>query len=190
MSQHQDYNGHSLCSTRDPQREASQWVALQKPSALHCWILGLGAGYHVAQLAKQYPDVLISVVDHRTELKAKFFKNFPQLDHQVQVEIVSSEEDLLVSKSFALFGENVSSVHIFRPAIQYEQREYDLYSKSLRGQTPKSCVVLSDMMHIGLTSEAVGRFKEFQIKEILEAVQSEEDGQQYKIIKLLRELVT
>lgn len=185
----QEWEGHLLCSRRDPLKEADQWAAAQNCSSSHCWILGLGAGYHIESFARRYPEVVISVIDHREALKIHFRDQYSSLASQVQIEIVQNEDDLLRTKSFHLFGASVSTIHQFRPAIQSCEDLYLRFSRSIRGQTLKSCLMLSEMMSLGLSREAIAHFQDFHIKEISPALQKEGDPEAQKWVRVLRELV-
>lgn len=68
-------NGLSVCSHRNPQKEATEWQrsvqGLLGPfgGALNAVIIfGGGAGYHLEALAEQYPDLAILVFDPSKEL--------------------------------------------------------------------------------------------------------------------------
>ena len=185
-----EWEGLPLCSTRDPQSEASRWLSTITPTADHCWVLGLGSGYHVQALAQKYRNLVISVIDHREPLRKSFEDKFPQLRSQVLVEIVRSEEELLMSKSFALFGQNQSSNHIFRPAVQKVDELYLLFSKSLRGQTRQSFLVLMDMFGIEISTDALNGIHDFQIKEISKSLAGRSEKEEQRIIRVLRELVS
>lgn len=55
-----------LCSAVDPRTEAERWVAGHRAKvhkAKGLLILGLGAGYHIAQLRKQYPSKKIVIFE-------------------------------------------------------------------------------------------------------------------------------
>lgn len=186
----QGLEDQKLCSQRDPTKEAAQWLELQVVSAGHLWILGLGAGYHVAAMAQKYPEHVISVVDHRPELRAHFEKSFPACARQVRVELVATEKELLDCQSYRLFGPALSSIHRFRPAISMEQEMYAEFSKALRGQTKASFRFLCEQLEIPFNEVCFAGISDFQIKEIALAVEAQGPSAARRWVRVLRELVT
>lgn len=58
-------NGRLLCSPRNPVKEASDWVQRQKLTGYdqNVLILGFGAGFHVVELQKQFPNLKIEIYE-------------------------------------------------------------------------------------------------------------------------------
>ena len=81
-----------LCSRRNPQKEALDWLRLQ--NILDCdkkaLVLGYGAGYHVEALLKHFPKLEVDVV----ELDPAIHKNIIRGVRCLQIEDVSEIYDL------------------------------------------------------------------------------------------------
>jgi len=78
-------NENALCSTYDPLQEASAWVQRMDIKKMqHVLVLGLGAGHHIEELAKQAPQIRLSVLDHRAELIELFETHHPFISDRVQ----------------------------------------------------------------------------------------------------------
>lgn len=66
-------SGRLLCSRVDPMKEAQRWVASHRqvietvPSIL---VLGIGSGFHVAELCRQFPGKKILVIESNFDLAA------------------------------------------------------------------------------------------------------------------------
>lgn len=76
--------GRLLCSPRNPQKEAQDWLARQKisPSDRRVLILGYGAGYHIREFKNVFPSIEIHILEldqslHQNEF---YFINNPRAD--------------------------------------------------------------------------------------------------------------
>lgn len=63
-----------------------------------CVIVGLGSGFHIAELIKQNKMDKVYVVDHRPQLVAAFQSQFPDLQEKVEVIIIKDEPSLMGHK--------------------------------------------------------------------------------------------
>lgn len=151
----------ALASTRDPRLEAIRWVqalpTIREESDIA--VLGLGAGFHVAELARAFPNKKIFAFENHTEICDKFKKNFPELAEQVEVVDLSEYQKNPFDKSFGTI------VH-FRSA---QQSAGDVYKK--------------------LYEHLVGVNGKLNIKEIIDTLDEREQSFESKIWRALREFV-
>lgn len=107
--------GQSLCSRRNPRREAEAWLSEQPKiqSDEHVVILGVGAGYHVDLWQKQNPSSRLILVDVETRWLERF----------------SGEKHLLNEVSRENFEPLTHlMVLVFRPAwVGFEKEFTDLF---------------------------------------------------------------
>ena len=84
-------DGKPMCSSRDPEREATQWLLsighLIQPTST-VLILGLGAGFHVSAFLQKFPGNPLQVLELNPEV-ADFHKS------QYATVVCSSVEDSL-----------------------------------------------------------------------------------------------
>lgn len=64
-------NGRLLCSPRNPQKEAQDWLLRQKVNEKDrtALVLGYGAGFHVQELQKQFPHLKIEIYEMDPKLR-------------------------------------------------------------------------------------------------------------------------
>ena len=110
-------NGRLLCSPRNPMKEAAEWLQRQKLTVHDqaVLVLGLGAGYHVQELCRQFPN-----------LKVEIFELDPQFRNS-QYHFVEEP-----------FSEKYDAILAFRPAwAGYEAQYLTAYLKLTgRDQNP------------------------------------------------------
>ncbi|GIL16783.1 MAG: hypothetical protein BroJett040_05340 [Oligoflexia bacterium] len=70
--------GRILCSPRDPLREAQRWIERQSrvQSKLPVIIVGIGAGFHVSEFAKQNPETQVYAFDLDPKMIENYQNNF------------------------------------------------------------------------------------------------------------------
>ena len=79
-------NEVALCSTYDPLQEAAAWVERANLKNIEqVVVLGLGAGHHIDELAKQYPKIKITVIDVRSQLFDIFEQNYPVVADRIKL---------------------------------------------------------------------------------------------------------
>lgn len=64
------WQDRALCSSRDPRKEAVQWVqGLELRSPAEIIVVGAGVGYHLFELADRYPRARIVALDGKCEIE-------------------------------------------------------------------------------------------------------------------------
>lgn len=68
-------DGRLLCSPRNPQKEAQDWLIRQKINSSDCrvLVLGFGAGYHVQELKNVFPNIRVDVLELDQRLQREGF---------------------------------------------------------------------------------------------------------------------
>lgn len=82
-------------TSQDPWQEARQWCQELLVMDRHCVVVGLGAGFHVAELARTKNLEKIYVIDTRPGLVNMFRKQFPELSESVEVIILENANSVL-----------------------------------------------------------------------------------------------
>ncbi len=106
-------NGRLLCSPRNPIKEAADWVQRQKLTMQDetVLVLGFGAGVHIKELQKQFPNLKIEICE---------------LDPVFRNSEYHFANDLLAEKYDAILA--------FRPAWAGYEAEYLHHYLSLTGR--------------------------------------------------------
>jgi hypothetical protein len=166
-------DGDLFCSSRDPIREANAWVAsiakLVQPKS-KVLVLGLGAGFHIQAFREKFPQTPFRIL----ELIPQIAHRHPGLSQWIDLEIPSNVEidtELLILE--------------FRPAWLGLENEYLEIQRNLLHQNPKS--FCSAAQTAGLTFTATA--KDFQIKALDWIFNPENQSEEIKIWRALRELV-
>lgn len=122
-------NEMPLCSTYDPLQEASQWVSrVNLKSTNHVVVLGMGAGHHVEELHKQFPNLNISVVDVRPHLFEIFEEHRPFISEKIQMFNLRKGIEL-DDRIFNFIEDHQPTVLCFKPAWKnHEQFFSDLFA--------------------------------------------------------------
>jgi hypothetical protein len=166
-------DGKPMCSSRDPEREAAQWLfsienLIQPGSTV--LVLGLGAGFHVRALLRKFPNTSVEVLELNPEIAAMH----PQF-----------------AKLICTSCDNWSEINTeriileFRPAwIGYES-QYAQIQAELLHQTSHAFSMASKNAGLSFTAGA----KDFQIKGLDWIFAPENQSQEVKIWRALRELI-
>jgi hypothetical protein len=122
--------GKALCSSKNPIKEAQQWLGSRDLSRSDdIMILGLGAGYHVVEALKFKKFNSVSVVESNAELIQAFEKNFPEEFEKVQFYMINSNS-IIDQKLFQFLGDRQPTVLAFRPAWGSRSSNFeDLFAK-------------------------------------------------------------
>lgn len=187
------FDGLSLCSQRDPVREAQQWcdhVLVGGPEERY-WVLGLGAGYHVQALAERCPKAVIAVIEFRKPILESFASWGAPLRGQVLATYVENPQDILTSREFELLGLSFPPVLSFMPALQGLEGKARQTEAHLLGKTAESFSIAA--RHFGFNLESSGQrlagLEQFNIKTIDSLFDGQSATQERKIVSLMRELV-
>ncbi len=82
-------------AAKDPIQEAQDWCRDLLVMDSTCVVVGLGAGFHIAELVKRKKMTRIYVVDSRPGLVNVFRSQFPELEKIVDVVILENGDSLL-----------------------------------------------------------------------------------------------
>ena len=164
-------NNHSLAG-KDPLLEAKQWCRDTHTIDSTCVVVGLGAGFHLAELVKQKKMEKIFVVDRRPGLVNVFRKQFPQLRNIVEIIIVENEMSLLAHEIMSEVIETNISALAFAPCWPKNDQMLKAFHRHLSGRSSES---------LTLFLKKYGIKRDIQIKD--------ETGQRYLNIKDLELLI-
>lgn len=167
-------DGRALASTFDPKKEASDWVdkAVQSADPRDTLvILGLGSGYHVAELANRRSRQPLLVVECDSEITAKAREIHPDL-HQITIVCEPEWRRLqeygpiqdTLGNCFKLF-EHGPSLHLHREYFQNVVRFFigrDVESFLLQLKTRPDLYALFDSYRIGAIRDEVISVKTIQ----------------------------
>jgi hypothetical protein len=187
------FQGMSLCSQRDPQREAATWCeAVQsKKSEDQYWVLGLGAGYHIEELARRNPKTVICVVEFRKELIELFWAQAPHLKGQVLITHIDRSSNIFHTQVFEIFGLSLAPIFKFFPALQGFEAQAQEVEEHLSGRTPEGFAFFAHHFGFGLEEklERVQSLDVFNIKTIDSLFDGIGSTRQKKLVSFLKELV-
>ncbi len=194
------YNGYQLCSSRDPLKEAGLWCDhLEKnesflgrnSNATHYWVLGLGAGFHIEELARRKSQSVISVFEPRVQCRADFAEIGTSLSGQVIIEDIESTQDLFNSRSFQIFGSSTMSVYRFAPSLHQLEGWARSIEEALLGRSAEGFLKISQMlgMSIAQNSDRLEKVVSANIKEINALLDGAPMNSEKQLVSLLRELV-
>jgi hypothetical protein len=134
------WNGNLLASRVDPVREAKQWVERLRPS-MHglssAFILGVGGGFHVAELAREFPRVHIVAIDFVKELIENLQTNSGGLANVCPVYLENPNE--IFSRAAIVDALRASFIVAKHPASSrcFQNQIRDL-ERNLLGRDPRS----------------------------------------------------
>jgi hypothetical protein len=138
-------NGNYLCSQVDPIREACRWLAIQSLQRHDMVVvMGLGAGYHVLELAKAFPLKQIIAFELFDELIIQFAR-FGGQPPNLSVTHFDSPESLLKEKLFEDMAINRIKVVSFLPACQPALPAYQKMVQVVAGRTPDAFLRVSEI---------------------------------------------
>ncbi|MEQ1875772.1 MAG: hypothetical protein ABL958_03940 [Bdellovibrionia bacterium] len=132
------WNGCLLASRTDPVREARGWAERFGPlvrGVRSIFVLGIGGGFHIRELAKQNPRKKIVAVDFVEELVLKYRES---ADRDVQSVYVERPHDLFEIEAVreALTGSFVVGRH--SPSIKCAPQFYADVDRLLIGRDPQA----------------------------------------------------
>ncbi len=161
-------NGYALCSQRNPEREAKIWLQQWENylvDELEIVVVGLGATHHIHLLAQKFSDILIHVIEPDVKLIEFYKQNSYTLNSQSETGVSFSRVHMLNEVSVTdLERFQLLPVLDFRPAWQGFESHYQDILIHLRGDNNN-------------------------IKEICYHLAEEDQSQEAKIWRALRELV-
>lgn len=124
-------NGLRLCSHKDPQGEARKWLESLCLQSNHFYVvLGVGAGFHLTELAEQVPPTNFLAFDFDVTLD--FSQAAKPWHSRVQVLDRNSDfQDAL--KTVPFMDSKVIQIVPFRPARNGAEAEFERLHLMLRG---------------------------------------------------------
>ncbi len=157
---------------KDPVLEAEQWCRDTLVLDKTCVVVGLGAGFHIAELVKQKKMEKVFVVDTRPGLMNMFRKQFPELHEKVEIIILENGDSLLAHEIMDEVIEHNMSALAFAPCWPKNDLSLRTFHRHLSGRSKES---------LNLFLKKYGIKKDIQIKD--------ETGQRYLNIKDLELLI-
>lgn len=133
------WQGLSLASTRQPEKEAQEWVKKAAPllsSVPHIIVLGLGCGYHVFELIRQFPQKSIYVFEVNRELIQFCQSHFSLQMADVNIIEIRSLSELSMSARAQRALSQPYSVLEHWPSLQPQRSFYKELSALLKGRDP------------------------------------------------------
>lgn len=180
-------DGRTLHSPRDPAREAGIWVAGRPARAQGLvFVLGMGAGLHLREWARQRPDLILVAVDFDQEL----FGDLPRIaDVDAAVHLSAGVyalhlTDAMIGRGEALIELGYSVVR-FRPAWVGRETEFNALEDIL---LDRSILHLQNELVAGGV-ETWPRGLDLNIKSLTAAGVEIVDAEERKLLMALRELV-
>lgn len=133
MSNFPSRNGLRLCSHKDPQGEAQKWVqSLGVQADRHYLVLGVGAGFHLDELALQVKPSNFLAFDF--DLPSETLELAPERKWLSQIQILDPTSDFRnVLKALPVMGSQFIQIAPFRPAWIGYQLEFERLKMVLRG---------------------------------------------------------
>jgi hypothetical protein len=193
------YDGRQLCSSRDPLKEAKGWCDLMLAAekngpASHYWVIGLGAGFHIEELARRRNESVISVIEFRESLVDSFLEDSSwgkALRGQVLVERVSGTQELFQSRSFLVYGLQFSRVFRFIPCLQGLEDWSSAVESDLLGRSPSGFKTISKLLDLSIPGfeSRIRENESINIKMIDSLFDGAPMSEQKKMVSLLKELV-
>jgi hypothetical protein len=174
-------DGGFFCSRRDPVREASLWLKAQErflSTASPIIILGLGAGFHLQLLPAHYKSH-VQVVELRPEL----IELWTSFNPDSELRIISTAPDVVGA-----------TVLEFRPAWIGLEESYENLSRHLRGASRQSLQAQAENSDLWILAEALKQSSvpenlDLTIKDIAQAISIENQSEEARLWRALRELV-
>lgn len=133
------WNGNLLASRADPIREARGWAERHSPLARgvqSIFVLGVGGGFHISELAKQNPKKNIVAIDFVEELVTKFNSSKPPPEISAlyfeSASRILSNEDVRAALSLS------HTICRHAPSIKCAPEEYSEADRLLLGRDPQA----------------------------------------------------
>ncbi len=163
---------NQLLTEKDPVQEAQKWCQDSLIMDSSCIVVGLGNGFHIAEIVEQKKMMKVFVVDHRPGLMNMFRKQFPELKNIVEIVILESSDRLLRHEIMdQVIRENLSAL-AFTPCWPKNDNLLATFHRHLSGRSRES---------LEMFFKKYGIRKDIQIKD--------ESGQRYLNIKDLEILI-
>lgn len=175
-------DGRWLHSVREPCREAGLWVSA-RPSGVQglVFVLGLGAGYHLREWARQRPDLCLVACDFESEL----FRN-------AQIETLVSFQSLAL-KGAGVFGLKLDENHDFsnyRNLLLHRGYSVFRFRPAWAGREVEFTTLEEEMLDRRLSGVGSDVSLDANIKSLCHPeVLRERTKEEQKILLALRELV-
>jgi hypothetical protein len=138
------FNGMPTCSFESPQEEAQRWIARHRETLLNTtnvFVLGLGSGYHVRELAQFENLRQIWIIDDTKESKNFYFK-YHKFDHRFKFYNFNDKKELKNNSEFRLNILRPYKVIDFYPAVKHNREFFNWLKLTLVGRTEASLVEL------------------------------------------------
>ncbi len=190
MSRIHSFDGKLICSNRDPNGEADNWVSQFLNLESNVYILGLGAGYHLEKFIEKFPLKSVCVIDNRGSL-LNSFRNHSRMNlNKVQFAILNEASELFQLQIINDWAFEKVSILNFYPCQQCDKEFYLNLNKHLKGKSKESSKFYCD--RLGLDWDLISRkeeLKNYNIKEFNSLFDGQIKSEQKNIFSLLRELV-
>ncbi len=191
-------NGKFICSSVDPLAEASKWVEKYKSQIIRhkqAVVLGVGCGYHLVALQKQFVGLNIIAIDTNHE-----FIKFCESEHALDLSNVTfleihNADQLNESRRLGKVLQNRYAILRFVPATQVDEKIYSKMTELLTGRTAEAAVFLSHIRKelsaiLKLSSEAVLGNELISIKTLAGVANADTvDAAALLKIKILKEMI-
>jgi hypothetical protein len=131
------WQGLMLASLRQPVNEAQKWVAHNEAliqACEHLIVLGLGCGYHVFELQKQYPSKKIFVIEVSEELVQFCEQHFSLQIAEVEVIQIDSLHKLIGSARIQKALSQPYSIIEHKASVQPHRGFYKEIAALLKGR--------------------------------------------------------
>jgi hypothetical protein len=173
--------GRFFCSRRDPKREAQSWLEAHQrkiKSNQPLIILGLGAGFHIDLLQSEIQNP-IHVIELRPELVGCWKAQNP-------------DSHILICHQAT--GIPFGCLLEFRPAWSGLEAEYETLSRELRQVSRSSLHQSAEEQDLWILAEALKHSQlpenlELTIKDIVQMIPLENQSEEARLWRALRELV-
>ncbi|MCB0749566.1 MAG: hypothetical protein KDC90_19060 [Ignavibacteriae bacterium] len=147
------WNGRQLCSSYAPIDEAKNWVQKSLPKLFPektLIILGLGNGYHVAEVLSQFPEKKIIVINDLPEIVTVASEIIGLRSGLVNIISATRVEELVSSSEFTKIFKNSFRVVRFFPATALHIDFFSAMKDLLRGRTYSSL-----MFHLSMREKNI-----------------------------------
>lgn len=129
-------NGKEVCSVRDPLSEASAWVDFNAKLVQDInFVVGIGAGHHLIEIARRYPKTNFFVFDLISDYKLNFYQSFNQVPPNLAFVILESPTDLFSHNVMSLLAGRPVNVLPFRASWGEQFSEYHHLMLHLTGRS-------------------------------------------------------
>ena len=137
-------DGVHSCSFESPVEEAKRWIERHRETLLNTtnvFVLGLGSGYHVRELAQFANLRQIWVIDDKKEAINFYFK-YHKFDHRFKFYNFQDKKDLKSNPEIRLNFLRPYKVVDFYPAAKHNRNFFNWLKETLVGRTQASLAEL------------------------------------------------